>query len=175
MGIRMPIFTLPHRPFTSRGFQDEFRFLSNFYERPIEYQGVFYRCAEAAYQASKFSEEDYQRKFENLDGAQSKRLGKSAHWSFRKDWEQIKVSVMKEILKAKFQDKFLALLLLSTDGIDLVEVNTWNDRFWGICHGRGENQLGKLLMELREELKEDYANTSLNHLQVLGKKTLGLN
>ena len=76
MGIRMPIFTLPHRPFTSRGFQDEFRFLSNFYERPIEYQGVFYRCAEAAYQASKFSEEDYQRKFENLDGAQSKRLGK---------------------------------------------------------------------------------------------------
>lgn len=70
------------------------------------------------------------------------------------------MSVMKEILKAKFQDKFLALLLLSTDGIDLVEVNTWNDRFWGICHGRGENQLGKLLMELREELKEDYANTN---------------
>jgi hypothetical protein len=175
MGIRMPLFHLPVRPFTSSGFQEDFRFLSNFYERPFEYLGITYKCSEAAYQAAKFSDEDFRKRFENLNGAQSKKLGRGMHWSYRNDWDQVKVQVMKDILRAKFQDKFLALLLLSTNGIDLVEVNTWNDRFWGVCHGRGENMLGKLLMELREELKIVHADSSIANLQELGKKTLGLN
>jgi hypothetical protein len=36
----------------------------------------------------------------------------------------------------------------------LVEGNTWNDRYWGVCRGVGQNKLGHLLMKLREEYKE---------------------
>ncbi len=37
----------------------------------------------------------------------------------------------------------------------LIEGNTWRDTFWGIYEGKGENNLGKLLMKIREELRNE--------------------
>lgn len=47
--------------------------------------------------------------------------------------------------------------MIATGGEDLVEGNRWNDKFWGVClkTGRGENWLGKLLMQVRAELAEE--------------------
>ena len=42
--------------------------------------------------------------------------------------------------------------LLVTGDVGPVEGNNWNDRFWGVCRGKGENQLGKILMKVRSEL-----------------------
>ena len=63
---------------------------------------------------------------------------------------------MKELLRRKFSIPYLRDLLLNTENATLIEGNTWNDTFWGIDlkTGKGQNHLGKLLMEIREELKE---------------------
>jgi predicted NAD-dependent protein-ADP-ribosyltransferase YbiA (DUF1768 family) len=43
-------------------------------------------------------------------------------------------------------------MLKATGDEELVEGNWWNDTFWGVCNGVGENNLGKLLMKIRAEL-----------------------
>ena len=47
--------------------------------------------------------------------------------------------------------------LLGTGDTYLEEGNTWNDTFWGVCNGVGENNLGRILMEVREELRKEVA------------------
>jgi predicted NAD-dependent protein-ADP-ribosyltransferase YbiA (DUF1768 family) len=47
-------------------------------------------------------------------------------------------------------------MLLLTGDCELVEGNTWGDKFWGVCDGEGENHLGKLLMKIRAELAKEY-------------------
>ncbi len=70
----------------------------------------------------------------------------------RKDWEQVKVQIMKEICKAKFdQNEDLKKQLLATGRQTLEEGNTWGDRIWGTVDGVGQNYLGKILMEIRKE------------------------
>lgn len=61
---------------------------------------------------------------------------------------------MYEIVKAKFlQNKEIKEKLLLTGNEELIEGNTWGDRIWGTVNGVGENRLGKILMQVREELK----------------------
>ena len=55
-----------------------------------------------------------------------------------------------------YQNDDLADCLVDTGDQPLIEGNTWGDRFWGVCGGTGMNHLGRLLMEVREELQADY-------------------
>ena len=71
----------------------------------------------------------------------------------RPDWERVKVGIMESALRAKFQIPELRNKLLATGSSELIEGNTWNDTFWGVCRGKGENTLGKLLMKIRGEIK----------------------
>ena len=43
--------------------------------------------------------------------------------------------------------------LKATGDGQIVEGNTWGDTFWGVCGGRGQNWLGRLLMERRALLQ----------------------
>ncbi len=71
----------------------------------------------------------------------------------REDWENIKLSVMKDIVRAKFsQNSDIAKKLLSTGNANLVAENDWNDTFFGTVSGQGQNYLGKILMDVRKEL-----------------------
>src|SRR6266508_6233893 len=70
----------------------------------------------------------------------------------RVGWDDQKRTVMARLLRAKFSDARLAAALLATGTGQLVEVNTWGDHYWGVCAGRGDNHLGRLLMVLRDEL-----------------------
>ena len=67
---------------------------------------------------------------------------------------------MREVLACKFSEERMTNLLLSTGTQELVEGNAWNDRFWGVCKGVGQNHLGKLLMELRENIRTTNAQQS---------------
>ncbi len=62
---------------------------------------------------------------------------------------------MLEVVRAKFRVNVLAEKLLATGDDELVEHNTWDDSFWGTCNGEGENHLGKILMKVRQELRND--------------------
>lgn len=129
-------------------FDGEYAFLSNFYECPVEYNGFKYLNSEAAFQAQKTLSETERLRFTTLNPSQAKRLGRKV--VLRKDWESVKIQIMKEICKAKFvQNPELAEKLIETKDAILIEGNTWNDMFWGVCNGKGQNHLGKILMEVR--------------------------
>ena len=138
-------------PITS--FENEFAFLSNFYHSPIVYEGIKYPTVEAAFQAAKtFNEIEKKTIAAAATPGQAKRLGRRV--SLRPDWEQVKDSVMEELVRLKFTSSpTLAIQLWSTGDRELVEGNWWNDTYWGVCNGVGRNQLGKTLMKIRTELK----------------------
>ena len=72
----------------------------------------------------------------------------------RNDWEKVKDEIMYNICLCKFtQNEELKQKLLNTGNAELIEGYTWNDTYWGICRGRGKNHLGKILMQIREELR----------------------
>ena len=61
---------------------------------------------------------------------------------------------MRSLLAQKFRlGSPLGLRLLATGDAELIEGNTWGDRYWGIVNGAGENRLGTLLMDRRAELR----------------------
>lgn len=83
-------------------------------------------------------------------------IKKYSHLNIRDDWEDIKMDVMKEGLLQKFtQHHNLKDVLLSTNNSNIVEHYPYSAKTgWGQWKGEGENNLGKLLMELREELRK---------------------
>ena len=133
-------------------FSGEYEFLSNFYNVPIKY-GLEYTNAEAAYQAQKTLSEQERIAFTEYHAGKAKRMGRKIN--VRPDWAEVKISVMRDIVFAKFsQNPKLAARLLATGDSNLIEVNTWHDTFWGVDSetGEGQNHLGKILMEVRAEL-----------------------
>lgn len=133
-------------------FREQYFFLSNFYPAQVEYDGVIYQSSEAAYQAQKCADKSDRLQFAGLDPSASKHLGNSI--LLCKDWEAVKVRVMKEIVTAKFmQNPELRELLLSTGDAYLEEGNDWGDRIWGTVDGVGQNLLGQILMQVRKECK----------------------
>jgi ribA/ribD-fused uncharacterized protein len=137
------------------GFNKEYRFLSNFYGATVELDGLEYRSTEHAYQAAKTLDAAERRRIREAEKAnEAKQLGQNV--KKRPEWEEIKVSVMKELVKQKFtKHKDLKEKLLATGDAYLEETNHWHDTFWGVCKGKGQNHLGKILMEVREELKRE--------------------
>jgi ribA/ribD-fused uncharacterized protein len=133
-------------------FTGEYDFLSNFYHCPISYAGQRYPTTEHAFQALKTLDLEERSKISRAGTpGQAKRLGREV--KLRKDWESVKVDIMREILHAKFtQNTDLLQRLLLTGETELIEGNTWGDREWGQVNGVGKNLLGKLLMELRRNL-----------------------
>lgn len=135
------------------GFSGDYEFLSNFYEVSVEYNGLTYGSTEAAFQAQKCITDEERIAFTKYSPDKSKRAGKRVN--LRPDWEDVKIRIMEEVLRAKFtQHKDLAERLISTGDKILIEGNDWGDVFWGAdsSTGEGENHLGKLLMKIRGEL-----------------------
>lgn len=132
-------------------FVGEYKFLSNMYPCIIEVEGQKYPSAEHAFQAMKsLNTNDRIAMSVCRSPEEAKQAGKLLN--LRSDWEQVKVNLMYEILKKKFSNPELAEKLRSTKNEELIEGNTWGDKFWGVYKGQGENQLGKLLMKIREEI-----------------------
>ncbi len=133
-------------------FRNEYDFLSNFFETSIQINGYTFTNAEAAFQS--FKELERQEDFTTITGKKAKSLGKRV--KLRADWEEVKVGIMYEVVLAKFsQNEELKEKLLATGDATLIEGNTWNDRFWGVCRGKGQNKLGLILERVRAELREE--------------------
>jgi ribA/ribD-fused uncharacterized protein len=150
-------------------FTGDYRFLSNFYEgpEPVAWLGFECRTAEHACQASKASR-DSDREMIALASTpgQAKRAGRNIE--LRSDWEDVKLDVMRRVLAVKFApDTALSILLTSTGDRLLIEGNTWNDRFWGVCKGQGRNWLGHLLMARRAELRGMHEIWRTGHVKKL--------
>lgn len=133
-------------------FTGDYFFLSNFYEVPVKYQNLIFQNTEAAFHSMK--DPKRMKEFTTLNPSEAKKLGRQV--SLRKDWETIKDQIMYEVVYAKFsQHKDLKEKLLNTGNAELIEGNTWHDQYWGVFNGFGKNQLGKILMQVRTELKNE--------------------
>lgn len=137
-------------------FSGKYSFLSNFYicfPNFIEYKGRRFRSVEHAFQAAKCVNEDDMDLFLIVsDPKDAKFFGRKVQ--IRSDWESVKVDIMKDFVRQKFNNNSsLSEKLLNTGDLYLEEGNTWNDTFWGVCCGVGENNLGKILMDIRSDLR----------------------
>lgn len=139
-------------------FQGEYRFLSNFWRAQIEVDGRKYETVEHYFQSRKArTGEDAKLIASASSPREAKRLGRRI--KIRGNWEQVKLDVMEKGVHAKFQQHpELARKLVATGDVLLEEGNRWGDTFWGVDSrtGIGGNNLGKILMLVREELKKTY-------------------
>jgi ribA/ribD-fused uncharacterized protein len=159
--------------------RDRFGFLSNYHEAPVTLDGEVWRSTEFYYQAQKSQAPEYRaaiRNAKNADhakgiGSDPRRSRKSRKRSWfhgrldqlRSDWDQVKLTVMETAVQAKFrQDPQLRALLLATGEAEIVE-DSAHDPYWGIGRdGRGENRMGRLLMKVRQEIRESaYASQTV--------------
>ena len=133
-------------------FKDEYEFLSNFYPSSIDYEGITYPTVEHAFQAAKTLDHTERQKIANLPTpAKAKAAGRKV--KLREGWNDIRTTIMRDIIEIKFSAPTLMTLLQNTGDANLIEGNTWNDTFWGVCRGKGQNWLGKIIMETRETQK----------------------
>lgn len=131
-------------------FRDRYYCFSNFGPGKVTVFGYTFDNGEAAFHSQKNPLRAHE--FVGLDPSAAKKLGRRV--TLRRDWESIKDNVMKEVVTAKFtQNKDLQRILLETGDKVLEEGNTWGDTYWGKVDGRGINQLGKILMEVRASLR----------------------
>lgn len=141
-----------------KGFSAPFRWLSNFYPIiPIIYQGIEYKSTETFYQAMKTLDKKDRLHISTLKPGKAKAYGSPENEEFivRDDWLDLKLKVMEFALRHKFSQEFFKNILLATGDMYIEETNTWNDVFFGCTpDGVGQNNLGKLVMKLREELKQ---------------------
>jgi ribA/ribD-fused uncharacterized protein len=129
-------------------FRGQYSFLANFHSAPTGIYHLLFPTSEHAFQAAKCADpQDYPRFLTGTAG-DAKKLGRRIE--IRADWEHVKVQVMRAVVYDKFtRNPELGALLRATGDQQLVEGNTWNDFFWGVCRGNGDNWLGKILMEVR--------------------------
>lgn len=132
-------------------FRGANRFLSNFYETSVEWEGLTYPSSEAAFQAAKTLDQGDRKRFQTMAPTVAKREGYKV--KLRENWEDIKIDVMYQIVLAKFsQNEFLKQKLIAIGREWLEEGNTWGDKTWGTVDGIGNNYLGKVLMAVRSVL-----------------------
>ena len=141
-------------------YEQDFYVLSNFSSFRLQWGGFDFDTSEAAYHWEKFNH----RAERAEDIRYEIRGARSAHDAFkvaernkiyrRTDWDEVKVGVMRDLLRAKVaQHEYVRRKLLDTGDRELVE-NSWRDDFWGWGPNQdGQNMLGKLWMEVRAELR----------------------
>ena len=138
-------------------YEQDFYVLSNFSSFTLEWEGLRFDTSEAAY---------HWEKFVGKPALMTQiQYAPSAHEAFkiaefnkpfrRADWDDVKVDIMRRILRAKAdQHEYVRRKLLATGDRELVE-NSWRDDFWGWGPNRdGQNMLGKLWMQVRADLRE---------------------
>ena len=126
---------------------------TNFYYSPITLDSKRWTTSEHYFQAQKFVGTSHVEVIRNLtrprEAFEYARNPSVSRWQ-RGDWESVKMDVMRKALLAKFsQHDDLRRKLVETGDRQLIEHSPY-DSFWGDGEdGKGQNHLGKLLMEIR--------------------------
>lgn len=128
---------------------------SNFSPHGFELDGLRWPTVEHYFQAQKFPGSPHAEAIRtSKTPGKAKHLGRSRDFPLRGDWDDVKEAVMKQALATKFcTHRDLRDLLLGTGDEPLVE-QAPGDSYWGNGRdGQGNNRMGILLMEVREELR----------------------
>jgi ribA/ribD-fused uncharacterized protein len=158
-----------------RGFNGEYRWLSNFWPSPITMIAAYsdihgdygdgpapvvtYPTVEHAYQAHKVGQRCMDDDVENHNLVLNARTPGEAKRIARRigtiptGWMENRINIMEAMVWMKFsQNEDLGMRLVALGDCTLMEENTWGDKFWGTVRGFGENHLGRILMRTRRLL-----------------------
>ena len=138
-------------------FKGIYTWLSNMVPVKIIYEGIEYPSVEHAYMSAKSSDMAWKSRCADTQISPKQIKQESKSIRLRDEWEDMKIDVMKECLEQKYQQEPFKTLLLGTGETHIQEGNWWGDFFWGvdIKTGKGENNLGKLIMKIRNDLKNN--------------------
>jgi len=158
-------------------FKGEYAGLSNMHmlKVPLETpEGFFVPTSEHAYMVERFEDPEIRQKVAEARGSWDNpspkahgEASKRIAYEFielgaqRLNWDNVKLGVMETVVRQKFiKNLELAEVLLATGDEELVEGNAWGDKFWGVSPavtGEGQNHLGKIIMQVRNELRGEAA------------------
>mgnify|MGYP000184199865 CR=1 FL=1 len=138
-------------------FDKEYRWLSNFAPCTIVLHGITYPSVEHAYMSAKSNDVRWHLKCtdESIKPGTIKKMSRGI--LLVRNWDSLKIEVMRECLNQKFNQEPYKTMLIETGDVFIQEGNFWGDTFWGVDLNTkvGDNRLGKLIMEIREKLKSE--------------------
>lgn len=140
-------------------FRGKYSFLSNFqyFDKPMQYGDLSFPTNEHFYVAMKTLDQDLRREVSIHPCKGLKAFGNTL--PLREDWDDIKDKVMEFGLRYKYSrhNPTLRKKVIALKDVKIVEGNWWGDDYWGFClkTGQGENNLGKLIMKIRDEIIEE--------------------
>lgn len=135
-------------------YEHEFYVFSNFSSFAIEWKGKLWMTSEHAYHSEKFDDEDLKERIRFARSAHDAlMIAKENRDKYRSNWDDVKLGIMKDILRSKVkQHSYVEKKLLESKGREIIE-DSWRDDFWGWGPNKdGQNHLGKIWMEIRQEL-----------------------
>lgn len=137
-------------------YEHEFYTFSNFSAFKLLWKGRDWMTSEHAYHSEKFeSEEIKEQIFQARSAHDSLKVAHEHKDQYRSDWDEVKVGIMKEILREKVKQHPYVLKKLQESGDREIIEDSWRDDFWGWGPNKdGANQLGRLWMEIREEYRD---------------------
>lgn len=134
---------------------DEYGDFSNFANYGIMMNDKWWATVEHYYQAMKFEDQAYQEKIRMAYTPKKAKAIAFQNRAINPNWNDIKYDIMYQAVLKKFQThKELQQRLLETGNEYIVE-NAPSDYYWGCgADGTGQNKLGEILMQIRNELKK---------------------
>ena len=148
-----------YNPSTQAGFfiTDKWDVFDNHYASQVIWRDAIYPTSEHAYQAGKFLETapDIAEKVRSANSPRMAAVFANEHKEQRHpEWDSLKVSVMEEVIATKAaQHEFIRTILTNSGNLQIVEMN-YDDEFWGWGKNQnGRNELGKVWMRLRQQLR----------------------
>ncbi len=140
---------------------------SNFSPHGIQIRGTYWPTVEHYYQAQKFVTSIDAVIIPVIHSAptpeEAAALGRCSTRQLRRDWEVVKTQVMKEAVLKKFLTHTDIREILLTTGNEILVENSPNDYFWGCGVDKtGQNHLGKILMDVREQILKLMTQTAIS-------------
>jgi len=141
---------------------DPYGCFSNFSPHPIQVEGSYWQTVEHYYQAQKFVGSENERLIAVIRQTQTPMeaatLGRDRTRKLRPDWEQVKRQVMWQGVLTKFLTHTDIQAILLDTGEELIVEDSPTDYYWGCGQDKtGQNQLGEILMNVRQEVRQRLA------------------
>ena len=136
---------------------DDWSEFSNFAPYGVAMDDVWWRTVEHYFQAQKFHDAEYRERIRVANKPKdAKALGMTRQIPLRDDWEAVKDGVMLDAVRVKFRTHEAPRALLLSTGESMIVENAPMDSYWGCGpDGNGLNKLGRILMQVRDELRRD--------------------
>jgi ribA/ribD-fused uncharacterized protein len=148
-------FFFPLKFYRTYKYSNTFGF-TNYSQHTVHIEGIgTFPTAEAAFQAHKNLEDKsyIQNQLKSNSPTVSKYLGNKV--KVRSDWEEIKLEIMENIVKLKFEQHEDIRENLLSSGLRPIVEHTKDDSFWGDGEdGEGKNMMGKILTNIRNSYYE---------------------